>query len=437
MFENLEEAVKEDKTLDSNLNVKEIFGSWSNQKGFPLLKVTRNYKNGSVTLYQEKYDDILNDIPDKTIWWIPYNYASANEPDFDHTTPNGWLGNRLKLIEANTIQNLSNGDWLIFNRQHTGYYRVLYDTTNYKLIQNEFISGNMNRIHPYCRSQIIADLQDFTRTDRLPYRRLFDLIAYLKNEKEYAPWASAKSVILELNQNLAASNKKKSFKSFVAKLVEPLYRSTGLDNIESELYSHKYLRTIAIELACRFGVDVCLKETHSKFQQFIDSGIELPLENRGSILTNGVRSATAKELEKLWSHLLRSKNSDERNVIVHSFGFISHSSIWQDFLNKAFEDLKQNAHLESKRDVSILSISENDENVDKISKTERSILLSSIINNNENGGSHVINLLKNNLTIVNDRIADLKSIFKTLAQRITTVEMQNQVGISFLLVNFE
>lgn len=170
LFEALDKAAKEDKTLNKNLNVKDLFGSWSNQKGFPLLKVTRNYANGSMTISQEKYTAIYrpNEI-DPSTWWLPYNFASANKPEFEKTTPLGWLpkGTREKLIEPNKDTKWTNTDWLLFNRQQTGFFRVLYDERNYDLVNKALNSNDREKIHPLTRSQYLDDLAEFVRSGRL------------------------------------------------------------------------------------------------------------------------------------------------------------------------------------------------------------------------------------------------------------------------------
>lgn len=186
LFEELEKAVKADHTLDSRFDVPTIFASWTHQAGFPLVTVDRNYINGDIVLTQERYSNIASGSTSPSLWWIPYNFASASEPDFNSTTATAWISSR-----SETINNPStlNTDWFLVNKKQTGFYRVIYDLQNYKLLADQ-LQKDFEVIHLTSRSQLIDDAFDFARTERLGYDVVFDLIKYLEHEVEYVPWAS-------------------------------------------------------------------------------------------------------------------------------------------------------------------------------------------------------------------------------------------------------
>jgi len=52
LWSALTKQAYKDKVLDSSVSVKEIMDTWTLQTGFPLITVTRNYDNGSITLTQ-------------------------------------------------------------------------------------------------------------------------------------------------------------------------------------------------------------------------------------------------------------------------------------------------------------------------------------------------------------------------------------------------
>ncbi|XP_055321382.1 aminopeptidase N-like [Sitodiplosis mosellana] len=91
LFESLERAVKEDGSLDKEMSVKEIFSSWSDQSGFPLLIVTRNYSDNTIQITQERYfHEAKHAEANLTSWWIPYNFDTANNIAMNDTRPDGW-----------------------------------------------------------------------------------------------------------------------------------------------------------------------------------------------------------------------------------------------------------------------------------------------------------------------------------------------------------
>lgn len=206
LFEALNRAAHEDNTLAANLNVNTIFWSWSNQKGYPLLKVTRDYATGEITLTQERYTTVISTVQDPSIFHIPYNLLTPNSPDFDNTKADYWFSSRTTRLAAN-IASVSAGDFILFNNRETGYYRVQYDNTNYQLIADALNSDQLSNIHIVTRAQLIDDAFNFAQSNRLSFHQYLHIIRYLKNETEYVPWGAAIKGISVLNRLYAGNEK--------------------------------------------------------------------------------------------------------------------------------------------------------------------------------------------------------------------------------------
>ncbi|XP_055306447.1 aminopeptidase N-like [Sitodiplosis mosellana] len=402
LFENLNKAAKEDKMIADPLTVKELFGSWSNQKGFPYLKVVRN-SNGSVTLLQGEYDAVYKpDEPNTRTWWIPYNFATRKVPEFAVTTPTGWFPkgqNQTLIPEDNT--KWTKDDWLVFNRQQTGFYRVWYDQHNYDLINKELNSGNLSSIHENNRAQYIDDLNDFVSTGRVPPKTLFSALTYLSNESHYAPWVSARRALLDLNQIFAASKKQHKFNDFVAKIVTNFYKNKTLDAIENEPLFDKLSRNIAVELACRFGVPQCLSETYIKFHDFVKNGNKPSQDNRGLVFANGIRNATSKEINKFWNYLVATNSDDERKEIITSLGNIQNSTYIKRVLNKTLGNVGT-----------------------RVTKADLVSIIQSISGGNQSGLAITITFLGHNLEKVNTTIGSVPTILTSVASKVVTAEVQ-------------
>ena len=52
MWDALTKQAHKDKVLEPNVTVKEIMDTWTLQTGFPVVTVTRDYKNGGASLTQ-------------------------------------------------------------------------------------------------------------------------------------------------------------------------------------------------------------------------------------------------------------------------------------------------------------------------------------------------------------------------------------------------
>lgn len=262
LFGELDRAAKEDGTLNSSLSVKELFSTWSRQVAYPMLTVTRNYENGSITISQERYTtDRFSNLTNATTWWIPYNFASAESLTFNDTKPDGWLAQyqRTKLIEPNVNNSWASTEWILFNKQQTGYYRVMYDSRNWKLLCAELASGNRSRIHPINRSQLLDDMKSFVQTGRWPFDMLIEMVRYLKFETDYAPWVAGSKALLYLNERLASTDDYESFRRMTVTIIRSAEKRLAVKSVRNESQSHLFFQTRAIltTLACRFGIGSC------------------------------------------------------------------------------------------------------------------------------------------------------------------------------------
>ncbi|XP_031640015.1 aminopeptidase N-like [Contarinia nasturtii] len=348
LFENLDRAVKEDGSLDENLSVKKIFGSWSNQNGFPLLTVNRNYQQNTIKISQERYFDYYpHPEANSTSYWIPYNFDTSNNVNVNDTSVDGWLpkGIKSKLIKPNGIKTWTNDDWVLFNKQQTGFYRIMYDKRNYQLLLKELNSGDKTKIHPSSRAQLLDDLNDFALTHRLPSEMYFEHIKYLKHEIHIAPWNTAMDALFKLKQSLIEdSDTYKKFRTFVVSIVEPFYQSI---NWKSTDYVEKSKQQIAIKVACGFGLESCLQMAEQSLEVSIFND-NFAADTRGVIYENGIINAKSSVVGKIWERLLSSKNSEEIQEIISSLGNIGNEKLLEEYLHKSFDsniNLKEEARL--------------------------------------------------------------------------------------------
>lgn len=199
-------VAREDSAIPTNIDIATAMGSWSQQAGFPFVTVRRNYNESTaqnVTLSQERYFTTQPNTPDNTTWWIPINFATARNPNFDNTTTDVWYPQNYELGDfAIEIASLTENDWLIINKQESGYYRVLYDEQNYKLL-SDALYANIDLFHNLNRAQLIDDTYNFVRTGRLTYETFLDVARFLEFEHEYAAWYPAITAFTTLDRYFA------------------------------------------------------------------------------------------------------------------------------------------------------------------------------------------------------------------------------------------
>lgn len=406
LFKSLDRAAKEDNTLAKTLNVTDLFSSWSNQAGAPLLIVKRNYVRNTIDLYQERYfQKYPHPDAHRTSYSIPYNFDTKYNVAVDKTAPDGWFTKDAKSLRIKPTANKkwSRVDWVLFNKQQTGYYRILYDRLNYRFISEELRSGDINKIHPYSRAQLLDDTKHFVNSGRLPPSILMDLTQYLSREREYAPWAVAEKYLIEIKRSLNVnSTAYRTYTEFVANLVKGFYEDYPLNSNGRDTFLDSQKRQIAVRLACEFGVEACLRDSTKSVDQLIRTGEFASPNTRGLIYDFGIRNANASVINSIWNRLQFTTNYEERQDILKCIGSITNESAMEHYLQQCIDS----------------SIA--------LTTSERTVLYTSIATNSRFGLSKAIELLKNKLDEGCASLA-LDKTLPALADHINSEDLKHEV----------
>ncbi|GAB1859753.1 Aminopeptidase N [Camponotus japonicus] len=163
-------------------NIKSMVDSLIMQKYPSVLEVTRNYSTNIVNVSVQFYNKLENMNEEQ--YYIPVTYTTESTPNFTITWSNIWLTPWSSTIEFSLEEN----QWIIFNLQQAGYYRVNYDTENWRKIAQYLNSKDYSNIHVLNRAQIINDAFHFAIEKKLEFSVFWELASYLAQEKDYIAW---------------------------------------------------------------------------------------------------------------------------------------------------------------------------------------------------------------------------------------------------------
>ncbi len=99
-------------------------------------------------------------------WWVPLSYTSSDASYFNnnYTQPESWLkciGSDKNIAVPSTLQHLPDEtEWIVFNIDMSGLYKVQYDTKNWELLISQLSGPNYNAISSSNRAQLIDDALD-------------------------------------------------------------------------------------------------------------------------------------------------------------------------------------------------------------------------------------------------------------------------------------
>ncbi|XP_070502885.1 uncharacterized protein [Chironomus tepperi] len=386
---------------DNRLNVTQMFESWEFQAGYPILYVTRNYNGLVVRISQKRFTNIKNGTEYNELWTIPITYSSKSNP-YSHTYPQLWLQQNQS---DHHIPGLKSSDYLILNIDQTGYYRVMYDESNWYAIASELNEYNVKDISPNTRAMLIDDAGIFMQMDILDIKIFLEIVKYLRLEVEYVPWMSATKSLSYIRRMLSDGNSKlyNDFQEFLQKLVTKVFETYGVQ--ESNIYEqhhHKHVRNLAINFACQAHLPSCLSQTEDLFNKgILNSQKTISNDYKAAIMCSGVRLGNSTTYTILMDLYKNATQASERILLLKTIGCIEDYNILKEYINDyriAIDD-------------------------------EWLIVLQSVYTNEPIGLKVIMNFLDSNFrefdTFINTRNAlnSLVSIFEGIADRIVTQEM--------------
>ncbi|KAJ6633456.1 Aminopeptidase N [Pseudolycoriella hygida] len=346
LFEALGESLKleAETIIPPNTDVSTIMASWTRQAGFPLITVLRNYddRTDQVTLQQERFYSFPPPDRENTTWWVPYSLLTPLSPGFDNTRPDGWIPQNNTSSQI-IIDSLSSNDFLLINKQAAGYYRVLYDARNYRLISDAIIR-NASQFHSTNIAQLMGDVLEFYRTRRIPITPVLDLLRVLEFRSDFVSWNLALSSIYYINQNFMGHRNYLLWEGFIRGLTEQIYDSIGVEDIEDEPILRKFSRESIVFLACQMGSVHCRSDANRQLRLHLETGAEFHHNIRHTLMCASLRSASRTEFHSMWNRLrsLPLDNFSERAEIIDWLGCSTSRNLLREFVRSSINSTNSN-----------------------------------------------------------------------------------------------
>ncbi|XP_035225504.1 aminopeptidase N-like [Stegodyphus dumicola] len=300
------------------LGVKDVMSTWTSKSGYPVVSFNRNYTNGSAVVSQQIFnldsEEIFEVFNDNTLWTIPITYTHGKEKDWS-TQPDTWLTEK-----SMTVEDLPDLDtWVIANVQQVGYYRVNYDRRNWDLILLQLLD-NYEEIHVINRAQIVTDILNLARADKVEYPLALNMTKYLYLEKEFLPWQAAFSAFRYIDLMLGKTEAHEQWKVYVLTLMTPLYKSLGWtkDDVDETLLD-KFLRKNILKWSCSYGNEDCVERVQALFSEWIKEppgNVTIHPDDREVVLCTGIARGKTQDWQVMWERYLKENFKGEKNVLL-------------------------------------------------------------------------------------------------------------------------
>ncbi|KAK5622078.1 hypothetical protein CRENBAI_010904 [Crenichthys baileyi] len=267
-------------------NISEMMSSWTSQKGFPLVTVSR--KGDQVTLSQEPFLLTSDNTTQKSrLWNIPITYVNdscslALECRQMYTLK--YKTENLKVPES--------VKWLKLNYKNTGFYVVDYGNDGWNALI-EALSENIGVLTPEDRASLIYNIFALSRLGRVPFQQVLHLLNSMSGETEPSPVTEA---LLQLNSIYRLLDKRQEsglaarMKAYILNHFGSLMKSQSWG--EEQSLSKQELRSALVSTACILNEESCTAQAKSLFKKYHDSNftIKIPGDLQQAVFTVAAQS---------------------------------------------------------------------------------------------------------------------------------------------------
>jgi aminopeptidase N len=246
--------------------VEEIAAGWTEQPGFPIVKVKRDGEN--VSLSQERFTIHFPNAP-ALQWKIPLTYfLLGDRPQ-----------SRLMTDKIDNISGVSPGRAFKLNADGAGNYRVEYDDRSWRLLLDA-----LPKLSVADRVNLLGDAWALAQANRTPLSTYLDLAEKLPTRNELAEQDQIINAFDFINHLLIENPVREKFRNYARSILRPSFDQLGWEPKKDEPPRSAFLRGSLIEALGDLNDREIVAGCRERFQKYVANPASLPPDLRPSVL---------------------------------------------------------------------------------------------------------------------------------------------------------
>jgi aminopeptidase N len=275
--------------------IGEIAAGWTEQPGFPVVKVERE-AGGKVSLTQERFTVNFKNAPPLE-WKIPLTYSVVGEEP----------GTLLMTSKLESLQNIPADRALKLNVNGAGNYRVEYDEPSWKLLLEA-----LPKLGVEDRVNLLSDAWALVQAGRVPVSLYFGLVEKLPASTELAEREQIINVLDFINRLLVGSPEREKFQRYSRSLLRPTFETLGWEPKKGEPPTAGNLRSSLIGTLGDLNDPQITAGCRERFPKYFANPASLAPDLRPSVLAVVGRYADEKTWGKLHELGLKTTSIEEK-----------------------------------------------------------------------------------------------------------------------------
>jgi aminopeptidase N len=275
--------------------VGEIAAGWTEQPGFPVVKVKRE-EGDRVSLTQERFTiNFQNASPLE--WKIPLTYAVVGEA----------RRTLLMTRKTDTLQNIPADRALKLNANGAGNYRVQYDDLSWNLLLHALPNlGVEDRVN------LLSDAWALVQANRAPVSLYFGLVEKLPASTNLAEREQLVNVLDYLNRLLIGTPEREKFQGYARLLLRPTFDALGWEPRANEPAAAGKLRASLITALGYLNDSAIIAGCRERFEKYLTDPASLAPDLRPPVLAVVGRYADDETWSQLHQRGLKTTSIEEK-----------------------------------------------------------------------------------------------------------------------------
>ena len=306
----------------SDMPIQEMMASWTEQMGFPLVRVVgETWKDNEVTLQLDQMwfladGSELTEEENNKIWTIPIMTCTEEGTQDDMT----FMREKTATI---TIPLSSKDGWVKLNAGQEVPMRVLPTPS---MIDRLGEAIRNKKLSPCDRAGLLTDAYALVKAGHMQPETLIRLLSNYLEEDEYIVWQGIGDVLSGLDTITSDDEEMNAnFKAFARTLVINLAKKVGWESKKTDGHLSVLLRSIMIGLLgsfCYDDEDVSseAKRRFEAFQADHNDVQSLPSDMRSSVFKIILKNGGESEYESVLAYFSEATDNAERKHVLASLG---------------------------------------------------------------------------------------------------------------------
>jgi aminopeptidase N len=293
--------------------IKKIASGWTEQPGFPLIKVTTQCVGGKRVISLEQVRFVLAEQEDNrpTQWTVPVGVRSTANPSEVKYALLEKLSNNFDFPGcAGAIQ---------ANAGNIGFFRVLYEPALFNDLQK-----NVEKLPESDRLNLVTDTWALVESGNVPVSLYFDLLENLRRDDSFAMWQSAlgeleRTGALKLIDRLEQGKPgRETYQKYICSLFNPKLQEVGWDERSGENIETHRFRAMLIETLGFFGDRAVIDESFKRFEKLRDDPSSLAPNLRSPVTVIVGRYSSQTVYDELLSMADKARSAEERRTYLRA-----------------------------------------------------------------------------------------------------------------------